>query len=98
MAIGSQDTSQIIVSAGGTTFVGPDAVNLFRATVLWSSLRLYAKAGILPCRGVSATSMLKQATEYTGQKYRRGQHGKASEDVKLWIEAMKAALPVVVVR
>jgi hypothetical protein len=96
MTIGSHDTteSKIVVGADGTTFVGPDAVNLFRATALWSALRLCAKTGMIPNRAWTKTAMLNMATEYTGQKYRRGQFGKASEDVKLWIDAMKAAIPI----
>lgn len=76
-----------------TSFVGSDAVNYCRAEVLASSLKLYAKAKILPTRGVSATYMLKMATGFTGKQYRRGEYLKAAEDVQLWAREMKAALP-----
>lgn len=75
------------------SFVGPDAVNYVRAEVLASSLRLYATAKILPTRGVSATMMLKMATGYTGKSYKRGEYLKAAEDIKVWANEMKAALP-----
>lgn len=95
MVIGPQGNSQITITNGGTSFEGPDAVHLFRATALWSALKLYAKTGLKPNRAWTPTAMLTMATGYTGKKYRRGQHAKAAEDVKLWIDAMKAAIPVV---
>jgi len=94
----SADKSQIVVSPGGTTFEGPDGTKLFRAMALWSALKMYARHGMKPNRAWTPTVMLRMATEYTGQKYRRGQHNKAAEDVKLWIDAMKAAIPVVTER
>lgn len=77
-----------------TTFVGPDSVNYVRATMLASALKLYAKAKIIPTRGVTPTKMLVMATGYTGKKYKRGEYLKASEDVLKWAHEMKAALPV----
>lgn len=81
-------------ASGGTSFVGPDAVNLFRAITLRSALSMYAKIGMVPTRGVTATSMLAMATTYTGKKYKRGQHQQAADDMVTWIETMKAALPI----
>lgn len=95
MVIGSQDKSQIIVSAGGTCFDGKDAVALYAATVLASALRLYAKTGMRANRAYSPTVMLQAATRLTGQKYRRGQYNKAAEDVQVWCNTMRAGLPVV---
>lgn len=88
--------SYIIANDKGqcTTFVGPDATNYVRAEVLASSLGLYAKAKILPTRGVTATDLLKMATGYTGKTYKRGQYEQAAADVKKWANEMKAALPV----
>lgn len=78
-----------------TSFVGPDAVNLFRAATLASGLRMYANTGMRLTRHVSPTQMLKMAQQYTGKEYRRGQHMVAANDMKVWIDTMKAALPVV---
>jgi hypothetical protein len=86
--------SKIVYSAGGTTFVGPDATNFFRAATLASSLGLYAKCGIIPTHGVTITKMLAMAAEYTGKKYKRGDAAKAQADVKVWCDTMRAALPV----
>jgi hypothetical protein len=88
--------SYIKHSTGGTMLVGPDAVNLFRALTLKSSLGLYAKCGMIPTRGVTITKILALATEYTGKKYKRGDAAKAEADVKAWCDAMRAALPDVV--
>jgi len=70
-------------------------VALFRAAVIASACRLYAQTGIKANRAYTPTAMLKAATQITGQKYRRGQHMKAALDIKIWCDAMKAALPVV---
>lgn len=87
--------SEVVVhKSGGTTFAGPDAVNLFRAITLKMSLSLYAKTGMIPTRGVTSTVMLKLAKEYTGKTYKRGEHEKAAADVQVWIDTMKAAMPV----
>lgn len=88
------DQSHVNVGSGGTSFVGPDAVNLFRAATLKGALKMYAACKIVPTRGVTATSMLKMATPYTGKTYKRGEHAKAAEDMTAWIETMKAALPI----
>lgn len=86
--------SYVRVGKGGTTFVGPDAVNLVRAATLVGALRMYVRCGMLPTRGVTATVMLRLAKEYTGKTYTRGQHAQAAEDVAVWINTMKAALPI----
>lgn len=82
-------------SRGVTSFVGPDATHLFQAVTLRSSLRLYAKIGMFPTRGVTITRMLALATQFTGKTYKRGQAEKAAADVSVWIEAMKCAIPIV---
>lgn len=87
--------SYIGVSNGQcTSFVGPDAVNYFRAECLASALKFYAKTGMKITRNVTPTSMLKMATEYTGKSYKRGQYQQAADDVKRWADEMKAALPI----
>jgi hypothetical protein len=100
MTIGSQNKqpeSYVTYHQNGqaASFVGPDAVALFRAAAIRSGLLLYAKTGLKPNRMWTPTAMLQAATAITGQKYRRGQHAKAAEDIKVWCDAMKAALPVV---
>lgn len=100
MAIGPQDKtpeSYLTYHKDGqaSSFVGPDAVALFRAATIASGLRLYAKTGMRPNRMWTPTAMLAAATGITGKKYRRGEYAKAAEDVSKWVAEMKAALPVV---
>jgi hypothetical protein len=87
------DSSITIHKDGGFTLAGADAVNLYRAAVLASSLKLFAKTGMIPTRGVTGSKMLAMATQYTGKKYKRGEHMKASEDITVWVREMRDALP-----
>lgn len=79
--------------AGGTAFVGPDATNMIRATVLASALKLYALHKIIPTRGVTPTRMLAMASGYSGKRYKRGAYLEAAADVDRWAREMRAALP-----
>lgn len=90
----SNEDSYIHVGKGGTSIVGPDATNLYRAIVLRSSIKLYAATGMIPTRGVTITKMLAMAGQYTGKKYKRGQYAEAQADLNVWIETMKSALPI----
>lgn len=92
-----QSQSHIVVNKEGrvTAYVGEDSTNLCRAITLKHALKLYAKCGLIPTRGVTITVMLRIAKEYTGKNYKRGQAMQAAEDVGVWIETMRAALPVV---
>lgn len=87
--------SEVIVhKSGSVTYAGPDATNFFRAKMLSLSIRMYSETKVIPTRGVTITRMLKMATGYTGKSYRRGQYDLAVEDLRIWIETMRAALPV----
>ncbi len=86
--------SHIDVHPGGTSFVGADAVKLFRAISMMSALSFYGKHKMVMTRGLSSTLMLQIAKEFTGKTYRRGQHAQAAEDVRAWVDAMKAAMPI----
>lgn len=88
--------NEVHVHPGGTTFAGKDAVNLFRAITLKSSMRLWQATGMIPTRGVGIKQMLAIAEEYTGKKYRRSQVEQAILDVDHWIGVMKSALPVTI--
>ena len=85
--------SYISVSRGGTTFAGPDAQHYFRAATLRAGLGLL-KVGIQPTRGLTTTKALKIVTEYTGKKYKRTEIDRATADLTIWIDAMRAALPI----
>lgn len=81
------------ISEHATSYVGFEAVDLFRARMLASSLRLYAKTGMIPTRGVTITKMLALASHYTGKPYKRGSAAIAADDVKAWADALALALP-----
>jgi hypothetical protein len=85
----------IHVGKGGTSYIGHDATHLFRATMLRSGIKMYAACGMIPTRGVTISKMLAMASEYTGRKYKRGEYAAAQADLTQWIEAMKAALPII---
>ena len=90
----SPDSHVLVHTSGGASFVGRDAVNLYRAITLKGALRMYARSKMLMTRGVTPTAMLLLATEYSGKKYKRGAHAEAADDVGIWVETMKAALPI----
>ena len=77
-----------------TTFVGPDATNLYRAAMLKSAMGLYLKTGIKVNRMYTPTAMLATAGAITGKRYKRGQMADAVADLSVAIEAMRAAVPV----
>jgi hypothetical protein len=83
-------------SDGGISFVGYDAVSLYRVMQLRMALGLYAKCGMIPTRGVGPKRMLGIASEYTGKRYAatRAHATLAVDDLTVWIETMKSALPV----
>lgn len=87
-------TSEIVMSNGATTYAGPDAVNLFRARTLRSSIKMHQRSGMIPTRGVTITVMFQIAGQYTGKKYKRGQHDQAIADLDVWISAMTSAMPI----
>lgn len=89
-----QQSEIIHHKGGGVTLAGPDAVNLYRAVVLCSGLKFYAKTRMKLTRHATGPVMLSMATEYTGKTYKRGQYEQAAADVKVWIDTMKMALPV----
>jgi len=86
--------SHITRFPGGMSFVGPDATSLLRAIQLRAGIKLHKVSGLIPTRGVTITRMFTLATDYTGQTYKRGEHDRAVEDLTVWIETMKSAIPV----
>ena len=86
---------QVSVHAGGITFEGRDAVRLFQAVSLRSGIKLYQKTKIRPNKAWTPTAMLTLAGRICGKTYRRGQFQEAIDDLTIWIETMKSAMPVV---
>lgn len=89
------DNSEIVThKGGGITYSGRDAVHLFRAMTLRGNIKLFVKTKMIPTRGVTGPVMLRIATEITKKPYKRGQYAQAVADLDVWIETMKAALPI----
>jgi hypothetical protein len=85
--------SEIVISAGSTTFAGTDAVSLFRAKQIKVALRA-AKRGLLMTRGATKTKLMEAVSGYTEKKYKRGQIDLAIADITEWILAMECAIPI----
>lgn len=81
---------------GGTSFVGTDAVSLYRAFAIKYAIEFYAKTGMKVNRAYTPTAMLNAASGITGKTYKRGQFTQAAADVQTWIDTMQAAIPVTV--
>jgi hypothetical protein len=94
-AIVAQPAPQSFIQhgVGGTSFVGPDAVNLVRAVAIKSALRL-AAVGLRASRTVTPTKLLVSAGQITGKTYKRGQYGVAILDLEAKLAEMRAAIPV----
>lgn len=87
--IGTNDKGEI------TSYVGHDATRLVRAKLLRSGIRGYILFKMIPTRGVTITRMLEMTTEFSGQKYKRGEYQRAVDDLTVWIATMESALPVI---
>lgn len=86
--------SYIKADSFSVSFVGPDAVHLYRALSLMNAISLHKKSGIIPTRGMGIMRMFKQAQEFTGQTYKRGEHDRAIHDLHTWIQLMRSSLPI----
>jgi len=86
--------SEIILhSDGAISFLGGDAIELFRALTLRNHIQLYAKTKLIPTRGMGIRKMLALATQFTGNSYTTKQLQNACNDLTIWIETMRSALP-----
>jgi len=88
--------SYIQHTSSGVLFSGPDAVRLQHAITLRSAIKMYVASGgqIIPTRGMGITKMLALAGGVTGKTYKRSQATQAQDDLHIWIETMKSALPI----
>jgi hypothetical protein len=56
--------------SGGTTFAGPGAVNVMRATVIGHALLLYHRTKMLANRAYTPKAMIRAAEQITGQQFK----------------------------
>ena len=86
--------SYIKASATGVSFVGPDAVHMYRALTLMNAIALHKKSGLIPNRGMGIMRMFERAKEFTGKTYKRGEHDRVIDDLHVWIQVMRSSLPI----
>jgi hypothetical protein len=72
----------------GTSFSGSD-MNIYHALVLASGLKLYKATKMKPTRAYTPTAMLRMATHFTGNKYKRGEYLKAAADLTAYADILK---------
>lgn len=89
--------SYIKTSFTHTTFVGPDATQLFATAILHEAILLYLKCGMLPNARITPADLRKRAEALTKQTYPRGKPGltAAAAALEVWINNMRSALPEV---
>lgn len=73
-------------------FVGAGAVEVYRAAVIASGLRLYAKTGIRPSRAYTPTAMMRAAKEITGKTFKARDYMGAADALSAWVEEQKARI------
>ena len=73
------------------SFTGPEEVQVYRAIVIKSALRFYAKTGMRVNRAYTPTAMLRVAQEITGMKFKRGQYEEAAQALDQWLNDQKPA-------
>lgn len=80
---------------GPTSFVGRDAVEIFRVKTLIGALKLLA-VGITPTRGMTRKRALALTTQVTGKPYKRGLPGltQAQADLQTWLEVAITSIPI----
>lgn len=85
----------IEVQDGITSFVGPNAVAIYRATAIKCALSLYHRTGLQANRAYTPSAMLRAATDITGKSFKRGQYIEAMQALDAWIDEQRARVPVV---
>ncbi len=57
------------------------SVDEYRALAVRHGLKFYASTGMKPNRAWTPKNMMRVASEYTGNKYKRGEYLKAADDI-----------------
>lgn len=74
-----------------TALTTPTQIDLFRATVMVSAMKLYLNTGMQVNRAYTPTAMRRVASEYTGIAYPRSRQGlqRAHDDLKALVDKVK---------
>lgn len=77
-----------------TALTTPGQIDLFRAKVLVSAMKLYLNTGMQVNRAYTPTNMRRVASEYTGFAYPRSKQGlqKAHDDLKALVDKITELL------
>jgi hypothetical protein len=75
------------------SFDGAAGVSIYRATVIASALRTYAKTGLRMNRAYTPSAMMKAAADITGRKFKARDYLGAADALKAWADATNAANP-----
>ena len=86
--------ADVVITDGGTHYVGSKGVNLYRLAALRSALKLWAEHKMKVNRAYTPTRMLKAAGEATGIKYKRGEQALAAADITDLIKKLRGDLSV----
>lgn len=79
--------------AGNAVAFNGDAVQIYRAALCASSLKLFLATGIKPTRGVGLKQLLAIATEYTGNAYHGRKDGtRAIAELTAWVHVAKLSV------
>ena len=87
--------SEVKIGPFGASFNGPDATRLFHAITLRSALKMH-KVGLKVNRHMTTTKLFGLASAYSGQKYKRGEFDRAMQDLTVWINTMRSAIPITI--
>lgn len=66
------------------SFVGPDGVQYFRAAVIESALRLYARTGLKANSHYTPKNMMRTASEITGESFKPRAYLAAADALRKW--------------
>lgn len=75
-----------------TVFSGVKAVNIFRAQVMASALRLYARTKMQVNRAYSPKNMMKAASQILGKEFPPRAYQQAADELRAWVAEEYAAV------
>lgn len=75
-----------------TVFSGVKAVNIFRAQVMASALRLYARTKMQVNRAYSPKNMMKAASQILKKEFSPRAYQQAADELTAWVKAEYAAV------
>jgi hypothetical protein len=82
--------------SGGVSFVGDEAVDVFRAMAIASALKLYAKTGIRANRAYTPKAMMSAASKITGKPFKPRAYLEAADALTAFAEAKRARIKEVI--